>query len=374
MQTVQLSASGAKGQPYGRVFNFSAGPAVLPIDVLEKAQDELLNWHGSGMSVMEMSHRGKEFNSIIKSAEEDLRTLLSIPEDYHVLFVQGGASTQFAAVPLNLSTEEDTVDYLITGSWSKKAAQEAKKFANVNVVATGDNKSLPESSTWSLTPDAAYVHYCDNETIQGVEFQVPPNVGDRILVADMSSNFCSKPIDVSKFGVVYAGAQKNIGPAGVTVVIVRKDLVGKARAVCPTMLDYKTMADDNSLYNTPPCWTIYMCGLVFSKMLADGGLEAVQKTNQTKAQIIYDTILSSDGFYNSPVDPAVRSMMNIPFTIPSSEELEKEFIAEAAKIGLVQLKGHRSVGGMRASIYNSMPMEGVMALAEFMNDFSAKHG
>ena len=374
MQTVQLSASGAKGEPYGRVFNFSAGPAVLPIDVLEKAQDELLNWHGSGMSVMEMSHRGKEFNSIIKSAEEDLRTLLSIPEDYHVLFVQGGASTQFAAVPLNLSTEEDTVDYLITGSWSKKAAQEAKKFANVNVVATGDNKSLPESSTWSLTPDAAYVHYCDNETIQGVEFQVPPNVGDRILVADMSSNFCSKPIDVSKFGVVYAGAQKNIGPAGVTVVIVRKDLVGKARAVCPTMLDYKTMADDNSLYNTPPCWTIYMCGLVFSKMLADGGLEAVQKTNQTKAQIIYDTILSSDGFYNSPVDPAVRSMMNIPFTIPSSEELEKEFIAEAAKIGLVQLKGHRSVGGMRASIYNSMPMEGVMALAEFMNDFSAKHG
>ena len=368
-----MQASGAQGQPYGRVFNFSAGPAVLPVEVLEKAQDEMLNWHGAGMSVMEMSHRGKEFSSIIKKTEEDLRELLSIPDEYYVLFMQGGASTQFASVPLNLSSEDDTVDYIITGSWSKKAAAEAKKYSNVNIVATGDNASLPPASSWNLSENAAYVHYCDNETIQGVEFQVPPNVGDKVLVADMSSNFCSKPIDISKYGLIYAGAQKNVGPAGVTIVIVKKDLVGNARAICPTMLDYKTMGDDSSLYNTPPCWSIYMCGLVFEKMLADGGIETIHKTNKAKAQIIYDTIASSDGFYQSPVEISVRSLMNIPFTIPRSKDLESEFISEAAKIGLVQLKGHRSVGGMRASIYNSMPMEGIMALADFMNDFSAKH-
>ncbi|KAG7667436.1 hypothetical protein Ndes2526B_g02023 [Nannochloris sp. 'desiccata'] len=369
--SVRVNAS--TGQPYNRVFNFSAGPACLPIDVLEQAQDELLNWNGSGMSVMEMSHRGKEFDGIAKKAEADLRTLLNIPDNYKLLFLQGGASTQFAAIPLNLTQEGDTVDYIITGSWSKKAASEAKKYCNVNIVATGDNKSVPAAGTWKFSPDAKYVHYCDNETIQGVEFQTPPNVGDKILVADMSSNFCSKPVDVSKFGIIYAGAQKNIGPAGCTMVIVREDLIGNSRAICPTMLDYKTMADEGSMYNTPPCWTIYMCGLVFAKMITDGGLAAVGKANAAKGKILYDTIDGSNGFYNSPVDPAVRSLMNVPFTIPKSADLEKEFIAEAAKVGMQQLKGHRSVGGMRASIYNSMPLEGVKMLAQFMRDFAAKH-
>lgn len=368
---VRVAAS--TGQPYGRVFNFSAGPACLPLDVLEQAQDELLNWHGSGMSVMEMSHRGKEFDSIIKQTEADLRTLLSIPDNYHVMFLQGGASTQFAAIPLNLSSEGDVVDYLVTGSWSKKAASEAKKYAQVNIVATGDNKSLPPAASWNLSPAAAYVHYCDNETIQGVEFQVPPAVGNTVLVADMSSNFCSKPVDVSKFGIIYAGAQKNIGPAGVTIAIVREDLVGRARSICPTMLDFKTMAEEQSLYNTPPCWSIYMCGLVFAKMISDGGISATHKRNQAKAKILYDTIDESNGFYVSPVDPAVRSLMNVPFVIPKSADLEKEFISAAAKEGMVQLKGHRSVGGMRASIYNSMPTEGVQMLAAFMREFAAKH-
>lgn len=325
------------------------------------------------MSVMEMSHRGREFDSIIKQAETDLRTLLSIPDNYHVLFLQGGASTQFAAVPLNLSTSEDTVDYLVTGSWSKKAASEAKKYATVNIVATGDNKSIPPAGTWNLSANAAYVHYCDNETIQGVEFQVPPAVGDKILVADMSSNFCSKPVDVSRFGMIYAGAQKNIGPAGVTIAIVREDLVGRARDICPTMLDLKTMVEDRSLYNTPPCWSIYVCGLVFAKMIKDGGLAAMHKRNQAKAKILYDAIDGSLGFYASPVEPSVRSLMNVPFTIPRSADLEKEFISAATAAGMVQLKGHRSVGGMRASIYNSMPMEGIHALRAFMHDFASKH-
>lgn len=361
-------------QPYGRVMNFSAGPACLPLDVLERAQDELLNWHASGMSVMEMSHRGKEFQSIIAKTEADLRMLLNIPDNYRVLFAQGGASTQFSCVPLNLSASpDDTVDYIVTGSWSKKAVKEAEKYANVNVVATGDNASIPPVGSWNLSSDAKYVHYCDNETIQGVEFQVPPAVGDKVLVADMSSNFCSKPLDVSKFGVIYAGAQKNVGPAGVTIVIIREDLIGKARSITPTMLDYKTLADDNSLYNTPPCWSIYMCGLVFEKMLEDGGLVAVQKANKQKAQILYDIIDSSNGFYNCPTEHSVRSLMNVPFTIPKSADLEKQFIDEAAKKGMVQLKGHRSVGGMRASIYNSMPQDSVVALTEFMLEFAEKH-
>eukprot|EP01024_Parvocaulis_polyphysoides_P000131 TRINITY_DN10036_c1_g2_i2.p1 TRINITY_DN10036_c1_g2~~TRINITY_DN10036_c1_g2_i2.p1 ORF type:complete len:413 (+),score=85.89 TRINITY_DN10036_c1_g2_i2:73-1311(+) len=367
-ETITQSAT-----PYGRVYNFSAGPACLPVDVLEKAQQDLLNWQGSGMSVMEMSHRGKEFDSIIKKAESDLRALLSIPDNYQVLFVQGGASTQFSAVPLNLTAEGDTVDQLITGSWSKKAQAEAEKYCNANIAAKGDNKSIPPASDWNLSPDGKYLHYCDNETIQGVEFQSPPDVSDRILVADMSSNFCSKPIDVSKFGVIYAGAQKNIGPAGVTVLIVRDDLVGNARPQTPVMLDYKTMTETNSLYNTPPCFAIYMCGLVFEKLLAEGGLEGMLQRNQQKAKVVYDAVEESQGFYNSPVHPAVRSNMNVPFTIPSNTDLEKEFISEAAKLGMIQLKGHRSVGGMRASIYNSMPLEGCQALASFMKAFAAKH-
>jgi len=361
-------------QPYGRVMNFSAGPACLPLDVLEKAQDELLNWRGSGMSVMEMSHRGKEFQSIIEKTETDLRTLLNIPDNYYVLFAQGGASTQFACVPLNLtSSQDDVVDHLVSGSWSKKAVQEVKKYAQVNVAATGDNASVPPAGTWNLSPNSKYVHYCDNETIQGVEFQVPPAVGDRVLVADMSSNFCSKPIDVSKFGIIYAGAQKNVGPAGVTIVIVREDLVGKARSITPTMLDYKTLADDKSLYNTPPCWAIYMCGLVFEKMLEDGGLSAVHRANQRKAGVLYDIIDGSNGFYSCPTEHSVRSLMNVPFTIPKSSDLEKLFIQEAAERDMVQLKGHRSVGGMRASIYNSMPHDNVIALSEFMLEFASKH-
>jgi phosphoserine aminotransferase len=363
------------GQPYDRVFNFSAGPAVLPVEVLEQARDDLVNWKGSGMSVMEMSHRGKEFESIIKQAEADLRTLLGVPDAYKVLFLQGGASTQFAAIPLNLAAESATVDYVVTGSWSKKAVSEAKKYcAKVNVAATGDNKSIPAPSSWTLSPDAAYVHYCDNETIQGVEFKGAPDVGGRILVADMSSNFCSKTVDVSKYGLIYAGAQKNIGPAGVTIVIVREDLVNAgSQPITPTMLDYKTMDGDGSMYNTPPCWSIYICGLVFSKMIKDGGLAGAQARNEAKAKVIYDAIAASNGFYATPVDPACRSLMNVPFTIPSNADLEKEFISGAAKLGMVQLKGHRSVGGMRASIYNSMPMDGVQALAAFMGEFAAQN-
>lgn len=367
------AAPAGTGQPYGRVFNFSAGPACLPVEVLEEAQADLLNWRGSGMSVMEMSHRGKEFTSIIERAEADLRVLLGVPDSYKVLFLQGGASTQFSAIPLNLAPEGATVDHIVTGSWSKKAAAEAKKYAAVNVAATGDNKSVPPPEAWNLTPGATYVHYCDNETIQGVEFKAPPEVGGALLVADMSSNFLSKPVDVSKYGLIYAGAQKNIGPAGVTVVIVREDLLGKARPITPVMLDYAVAAADGSMYNTPPCWAIYICGLVFAKMLRDGGLKAAQAFNEKKAGVVYDAIAGSGGFYQSPVDPAVRSLMNVPFTIPSNPDAEKAFIAEAAKQGLVQLKGHRSVGGMRASIYNSMPLEGVQHLAAFMKDFATRN-
>ncbi|PNH11062.1 Phosphoserine aminotransferase, chloroplastic [Tetrabaena socialis] len=367
------AASSAAVLPHGRVFNFSAGPAMLPVDVLERAQADLINWQGSGMSIMEMSHRGKEFESVIQKAEADLRTLLNIPANYKVLFLQGGASTQFSMIPLNLAKAGETVDYVVTGAWSKKAVEEAKKYTNVNIAAKGDNKSIPEVSTWKLSPDARYVHYCDNETIGGVEFKSAPDVGDRVLVSDMSSNFVSKPVDVAKYGLIYAGAQKNVGPSGVTIVIVREDLVGHVRAEAPGMLDYKIHVENDSMYNTPPCWSIYICGLVFERLLKLGGLEAMQKLNQEKAALLYDTIAASNGFYNSPVDPAVRSLMNVPFTIPSSPDLEKAFVKEAEKAGMLQLKGHRSVGGMRASIYNAMPMEGVQKLVAFMKEFHAKH-
>ncbi|KXZ53964.1 hypothetical protein GPECTOR_6g883 [Gonium pectorale] len=365
--------SSATVQPHGRVFNFSAGPAILPVDVLERAQADLVNWQGSGMSIMEMSHRGKEFESVIQKAEADLRALLNIPANYKVLFLQGGASTQFSMIPLNLAKAGDTVDYVVTGAWSKKAMEEAKKYCNVNVAAKGDNKSVPDPATWKLSADSRYVHYCDNETIGGVEFKSTPDVGGRILISDMSSNFISKPVDVSKYGVIYAGAQKNVGPAGVTIVIIREDLVGHVRPEAPTMLDYKIHVENDSMYNTPPCWSIYICGLVFEKLLKAGGLEAQLELNEKKAAILYDAIASSNGFYNSPVDPAVRSLMNVPFTIPSQPDLEKAFIKEAEKAGMLQLKGHRSVGGMRASIYNAMPIEGVQQLATFMKEFAAKH-
>ncbi|KAJ6736961.1 PHOSPHOSERINE AMINOTRANSFERASE 1 CHLOROPLASTIC [Salix viminalis] len=358
-----------------RVFNFAAGPATLPEKVLKKAQSELYNWHGSGMSVMEMSHRGKEFLSIIQKAEGDLRALLNISEDYAVLFLQGGATTQFAAIPLNIVKPEDSVDYVVTGSWGDKAFKEAQKYSKPKVIWSGKSEKytkIPSFDSLEQTPDSKYLHICANETIHGVEFKDYPDPKNGILVADMSSNFCSKPVDVSKFGVIYAGAQKNVGPSGVTIVIIRKDLIGDAQGITPVMLDYKIHAENNSLYNTPPCFGIYMCGLVFDDLLAQGGLKEVEKKNKKKGDLLYNAIDESKGFYRCPVDKSVRSLMNVPFTLEKSE-LEAEFIKEAAKEKMIQLKGHRSVGGMRASIYNAMPFAGVEKLVAFMKDFQARH-
>ncbi|XVF59886.1 hypothetical protein PTKIN_Ptkin07bG0311900 [Pterospermum kingtungense] len=360
-----------------RVFNFAAGPATLPENVLLKAQSELYNWRGSGMSVMEMSHRGKDFRSIIEKAEADLRALLNIPDNYAVLFLQGGATTQFASVPLNLCRPDDTVDYLVTGSWGDKAFKEAQKYCKPKVIWSGKSEKyvrVPSFDGLEQSPNAKYLHICANETIYGVEFKdypVPTNP-NAVLVADMSSNFCSKPVDVTKFGLIYAGAQKNVGPSGVCIVIVRKDLIGNAQEVTPVMLDYKIHADNNSLYNTPPCFGIYMCGLVFEDLLNQGGLEEVEKKNIKKAGILYNAIDESKGFYRCPVEKPVRSLMNVPFTLEKSE-LEAEFLKEAAKEKMVELKGHRSVGGMRASIYNAMPLAGVEKLVAFMKDFQARH-
>ncbi|KAG8373604.1 hypothetical protein BUALT_Bualt11G0041600 [Buddleja alternifolia] len=357
-----------------RVFNFAAGPATLPENVLLKAQSELYNWNGCGMSVMEMSHRGKEFLSIIQKAESDLRSLLNIPSNYSVLFLQGGATTQFAAIPLNLCKPDDTVDYVVTGSWGDKAFKEAAKYCNPKSIWSGKSDkytNIPTFEALQQTPDAKYLHICANETIHGVEFKNYPDPAN-LLIADMSSNFCSKPVDVSKFGVIYAGAQKNVGPSGVTIVIIRSDLIGNAQPSTPVMLDYKIHADNNSLYNTPPCYGIYMCGLVFEDLIAQGGLSEVEKKNVKKAGILYDAIDGSKGFYRCPVEKSVRSMMNVPFTL-TKPELEAEFVKEAAKEKMVQLKGHRSVGGMRASIYNAMPLAGVEKLVAFMKDFQARH-
>ncbi|WCJ32796.1 phosphoserine aminotransferase [Euphorbia peplus] len=358
-----------------RVFNFAAGPATLPPNVLKKAESELYNWRGSGMSVMEMSHRGKEFLSIIQKAESDLRSLLNIPEDYYVLFLQGGATTQFAGIPLNICDPDDAVDFVVTGSWGDKAYKEAMKYCKPNLIWSGKSDKytkVPAFDQLEQNPNARYLHICANETIHGVEFKDYPDPKNGILVADMSSNFCSKPVDVSKFGLIYAGAQKNVGPSGVTIVIVRKDLVGNAQKITPVMLDYKIHAENNSLYNTPPCYGIYMCGLVFEDLVEQGGLVEVEKKNVRKAELLYDAIDGSNGFYKCPVEKSVRSLMNVPFTLEKSE-LEGEFIKEAAKEKMVQLKGHRSVGGMRASIYNAMPFAGVEKLVAFMKDFQAKH-
>ncbi|XP_047320084.1 phosphoserine aminotransferase 2, chloroplastic-like [Impatiens glandulifera] len=360
-----------------RIFNFAAGPATLPENVLKKAQADLYVWGTSGMSVMEMSHRGKDFLSIIQKAESDLRTLLNIPSDYAVLFLQGGATTQFAAIPLNLCSPDDPVDYVVTGAWGDKAYKEAIKYCKPNVIWTGKSEKytkIPSFDSLDQNPHAKYLHICANETIHGVEFKnypVPKNK-DAILIADMSSNFCSKPVDVSKFGMIYAGAQKNVGPSGVTIVIIRKDLMGKSQGITPIMLDYKIHAENDSLYNTPPCYGIYMCGLVFDDLLAQGGLSEVEKKNIKKAQLLYDAIDQSNGFYKCPVEKSVRSLMNVPFTLEKSE-LEGEFIKEAAAAKMVQLKGHRSVGGMRASIYNAMPLAGVEKLVAFMKEFKTRH-
>ncbi len=359
-----------------RVFNFSAGPAVLPQPVLEQAQAELLDWRGAGMSVMEMSHRGKEFLSIAEQAESDLRELLGIPPNYKALFLQGGASSQFAMVPLNLLGGKTKADYVCTGHWSKKAIAEGKRFGTVNIVANTEEfkfTGIPPQREWRLDPEAAYLHYVPNETIAGVEFHWAPEAGDVPLVVDMSSTLLSRPIDVSRFGVIYAGAQKNIGPAGLTIVIIREDLLGHAGEQVPSMFNYKVHADNGSMYNTPPAYAWYMAGLVFQWLKQKGGLAAMAERNQRKADKLYAAIDGSGGFYRNPVDPACRSWMNVPFVLADAA-LDEAFLAEAKGAGLVQLKGHRSVGGMRASIYNAMPEEGIDALIDFMQGFQQQKG
>ncbi len=358
-----------------RVYNFSAGPAVLPEEVLVQARDEMLDWHGSGMSVMEMSHRGKEFIAIAEKAEADLRALLAIPAAYKVLFLQGGATGQFSLVPLNLLGERTSADYVHTGHWAKRAMAEAKRYCRVNVAASSEDRNftyVPPRAGWKLDPDAAYVHITSNETIGGIEFQEFPDTGEVPLVVDASSHILSRPMDVARCGLIYAGAQKNIGPAGLTIVIVREDLLGRSLPATPGVFDYKTQAENDSMLNTPPTYAIYIAGLVFEWLKRQGGLAAMEKHNVAKAGILYDLIDGSD-FYRSPVAKADRSRMNVPFTLRDAA-LDEEFLKQAKARGLVQLKGHRSVGGMRASIYNAMPVAGVRALADFMREFAAKHG
>ena len=358
-----------------RVYNFSAGPAVLPEAVLEQAAAEMLDWQGSGMSVMEMSHRGAEFTGIIERAESDLRELLAIPDNYHVLFLQGGASTQFSAVPLNLSRPGDSADYVNTGSWSKKAISEAKRYCHVNVAASSaeDNFTwIPQPADLTLDPNAAYCHITTNNTIFGTQFHYVPSTGTVPLVADMSSDILSRSIDVASYGLIYAGAQKNIGPSGLTLVIIRDDLVGRARDWTPKMLDYKTHADTGSMHNTPPTYAIYIAGLVFQHIKAKGGVSAMAANNQRKSDKLYEAIDSMD-FYRSPVRREDRSRMNVPFTL-ANPDLDGAFLTAADRRGLKNLKGHRSVGGMRASIYNAMPEAGVDALVDFMREFAQRHG
>jgi phosphoserine aminotransferase len=359
----------------GRVFNFSAGPAVLPQQVLEKARDEMLDWHGSGMSVMEMSHRGKEFIAIHAHAEVSLRELLAIPQNYKVLFLQGGAIAQNAIVPMNLLRGRSVADYINTGEWSKKSIKEAKKYCNVNVAASNEDRNfsyVPPRETWRLSKDAAYVHICSNETIGGVEYHWIPETGDIPLVADMSSHILSRPVDVSKYGLIYAGAQKNIGPAGLTIVIVRDDLIGQALPVTPSAFDYKQQAESDSMLNTPPTYAVYIAGLVFDWLKQLGGLPEIEKRNIAKAGLLYD-YLDQSGFFVSPVEKRDRSRMNVPFKL-RDEALDEAFLKGAQQRGMLQLKGHRSVGGMRASIYNAMPMEGVKALVGYLQEFEQSHG
>ncbi len=359
-----------------RVYNFSAGPAVLPETVLKQAASEMLDYHGSGMSVMEMSHRSKWFQQIIDEAEADLRTLLTIPDNYKVLFLQGGASQQFAAIPMNLGlTGNGVADYLVSGSWSKKAFQEAARFVDARKAATSEDTNfdrVPDLASIEFSSDADYVYICQNETIYGTKYRELPQTGSVPLVADTSSCFLSEPIDVSRYGLVYAGVQKNVGPAGLVVVIVREDLVpeGPIDGV-PTMLNYRTQVDANSLYNTPNCWAIYICGLVFKNLLATGGLEAMQQRNEAKAKLLYDAIDASK-LYKGAALPEYRSLMNVPF-VTGNADLDAEFVKEAAAAGMVNLKGHRSIGGLRASIYNAMPEEGIKALVAFMEKFEADH-
>ncbi|MDD6012157.1 MAG: 3-phosphoserine/phosphohydroxythreonine transaminase [Oscillospiraceae bacterium] len=357
-----------------RVFNFSAGPSMLPLSVLEKAASEMVCYGDSGMSVMEMSHRSAFYDEIIKSAEALLRKIMNIPDNYKVLFLQGGASTQFAAVPLNLMNGSGKADYILSGQFSTKAFKEAQKYGDVVAAASSKEENfsrIPETTRESFRPDADYVHICFNNTIYGTKYNYIPDTGDIPLVADMSSCIISEPVDVSKFGLIYAGAQKNMAPAGLTVVIVREDLIGKARDITPAMLDYKLMADNGSMYNTPPCYCIYIAKLVYEWIDSMGGLEEMKKRNEKKAALLYDYLDSQD-YYIAPVQKESRSMMNVTF-VTGDAELDKKFASEAAKAGLQNLKGHRSVGGMRASIYNAMPYEGVEALVAFMKKFAQEN-
>ncbi|MBO0723337.1 MAG: 3-phosphoserine/phosphohydroxythreonine transaminase [Blastocatellia bacterium] len=359
-----------------RIYNFSAGPAVLPEPVLKQAQRDLFALPGVGMSVLEISHRSATFEQIIKEAEDDLRKLLAIPENYKVLFLQGGASLQFSMVPMNLLPRGESADYLLTGSWGQNAIKEAKKLGGVREAAsTADTNfnRLPSPEEIKLDPQAAYLHFTSNETIFGIEFQEEPLAGDVPLVCDMSSNFISKPIEVAKYGLIYAGAQKNAGPAGVTIVIIREDLLEKPPEGLPAMLDYRNLAKNGSMYNTPPCFAVYICGLVFKWLLHDiGGLAKISALNQAKARILYDAIDASDGYYRGHAEKGCRSLMNVTFRLPS-EELEKKFIKESTAAGFDGLKGHRSVGGLRVSIYNAFPKEGVTSLVDFMREFQRKN-
>jgi phosphoserine aminotransferase len=358
-----------------RIFNFSAGPAVLPEAVLRTAAAEMLDWHGSGMSVMEMSHRGKEFISIYEKAQADLRALLAIPASHRILFLQGGAVAENAIIPMNLLAGKSTADYVNTGEWSKKSIKEAKKYCTVSVAASSEDRSftyVPVQSTWKLSPDAAYVHVCTNETIGGVEYQWTPETGSVPLVADMSSHFLSRPIDVAKYGVIYGGAQKNAGPAGLTIVIVREDLLDRALAITPTAFHWKEQTAADSMVNTPATYSIYIAGLVFEWLAEQGGIAAIEKNNIAKAQLLYD-YLDGTRFYLNPVRREDRSRMNVPFKL-HDESLDEAFLKGSKEHGMVQLKGHRSVGGMRASIYNAMPIEGVRALVDYMREFERRHG
>jgi len=357
-----------------RVYNFSAGPSMLPEPVLKKAAEEMLDHHGSGQSVMEMSHRSPEYDAIIKGAEAGIREAMGIPDNYHVLFLQGGASSQFAMVPLNLLNKSKKADFINTGTWSKKAIAEAKRYGTANVVATSEDKNfsyIPAVDAAKFSPDADYVHITTNNTIEGTRYTRLPAVGAVPLVADMSSNILSERMEVSRFACIYAGAQKNIGPAGLTVVIIRKDLVGNAQPITPAMFNYKTHADEASLYNTPPCYAIYIAKLVFEWIKELGGVAAIEKMNYEKADMLYD-FLDNSKLFKSPVAKQDRSIMNIPFVSPG-EEIDKKFLKAVGAAGFVNLKGHRSVGGMRASIYNAMPVGGVRKLVEFMKKFEMEN-
>lgn len=358
-----------------RVHNFSAGPAMLPQEVLQRAADEMLDWQGSGMSVMEMSHRGPEFIGIYEQAVADLRELLAIPADYRVIFLQGGGLGENAIVPMNMLRGKSEIDFVVTGTWSEKSAQEAAKFAQVNIAATAKSSgftTIPDPSTWKLSKEAAYLHICQNETIDGVEFQGAPDIGGQLLISDVSSMILSRPMDVSKYGLIFGGAQKNIGPAGLTIVIVREDLLGHALPYTPDVFNYSVQGMADSMYNTPPTYAIYIAGLVFEWLKKRGGLAAMEAQNKAKAELLY-AALDASSFYATKVQKAFRSRMNVPFFLPD-EKLYAPFLKGADERGLLQLKGHRSVGGLRASIYNAMPMAGVQALVSYLAEFEASHG